>query len=67
MAFQTGITALFLLSFFTKKIILCVELLKAVVKFFTKQNKAVFKSQNRLDLIGRFLVHILVALFATFA
>lgn len=42
------------------------ELLKADVELFTKPNKAVFKSQNRLDLIDRFLVHILVALFATF-
>lgn len=36
-------------------------LLKAVVQLFSKQNKAVFKSQSRLDLTGRFLVHILVA------
>lgn len=43
------------------------ELLKAAVELFTKQNKAVFKSQNRLDLTGRSLVHILFALFATFA
>lgn len=43
------------------------ELLKAVVELYSKQNKAVFKSQNRLDLIGGFLVHILVAFFATFA
>lgn len=43
------------------------ELLKAVVELYSKQNKAVFKSPSRLDLIGRFLVHIPVAFFATFA
>lgn len=43
------------------------ELLKAVVELFSMQTKAVFKSQNRSGLTGRFLVHILVAFFATFA